>query len=70
MQIAIVIDAPAYKVGWGREQQWQLTGIGSMLRLLASRIEFGQTEGSIQGDAGATLSWKIEQSPPAEGEAA
>jgi hypothetical protein len=72
VKILIAIDAPALKAGWGREQQWVLTGISSMLRLLATRIEFAQGEGSIHGDAGATLRWKIEQATPApaEGEAA
>jgi hypothetical protein len=63
MKILTAIDVPALKPGWGREQQWCLTGVGTMLRLLGSRIEFRQTEGSLIGDGGASLRWKFEAEP-------
>lgn len=72
MKILIAIDAPGAGSGWGRKEQADRTEIARMVTLLASRIELGQSGGSITGDGGASLHWKIEQSPeaPAEGEAA
>jgi hypothetical protein len=72
MKILIAIDAPGFgKKGWGREAQWENSAIGAALRLIASRLEFGQPSGALDQD-GMTAHWKIEQVPaaPAKGEAA
>jgi hypothetical protein len=65
VKVLIAIDAPGFGMGWGRREQSERTSIADMLKLLASRIEFGQCEGSLTGNGGARLHWKIEPSPPA-----
>jgi hypothetical protein len=69
MKVLIAIDAPNHSTrAWGRAAQAERTSIGKMVRLLAERIELGQSEGTLAGDAGASLHWKIEQSPHAREE--
>lgn len=70
MKFTVEIDVPAARPGWGREQQWVFTGVASMVRLFASRLEFGQRRGSISGDAGASLCWETRSTPADEGKAA
>ncbi len=72
MKILIAIDAPGFgnKNKMPREQQWELTELNNVLKLIGTRIEMGTRDGAVNG-TGVTAHFKIEQTPaPANEEAA
>ncbi len=64
MKLLIALDAPDfYADAAPRENQFKRGTMAKLLRLAASRVEIGQSNGTC-ADAGMLLSFRMEQSAP------